>query len=158
MSSRPIPKHEIDAMFRRAKGRDRALFVMLWRAGLRSFEACALHLEDLEFLEDGRLRVHVRRGKGGKSRYVGLHPRWADEVKGWLGILSGLMGGKAVANGWLLPTSSGQPITTSQVRRSIALLGKNAGIRGRVHPHALRHRYARECAEATDAHEMNGLH
>ena len=49
--------------------RDRALIVLLYRAGLRINEALSLYLKDLD-LTDGCIRV--LNGKGGRSRTVGV--------------------------------------------------------------------------------------
>ncbi|HLU64888.1 MAG TPA: site-specific integrase, partial [Kofleriaceae bacterium] len=53
--------------------RDRALFEVLYGAGLRVSEACSLDLDDIDRgrYRDGCL-VRVRRGKGGKERLVPL--------------------------------------------------------------------------------------
>ncbi len=49
--------------------RDRALIALLYRSGLRVSEALALYPKDVE---GGAVRV--LRGKGGRSRTVGLTP------------------------------------------------------------------------------------
>jgi integrase len=54
-----------DAHGRRLRG----LIVVLWRAGFRIQEALALAEADLDYRRDALL---VRRGKGGRSRVVGM--------------------------------------------------------------------------------------
>jgi integrase len=64
----------------------RALIVPLWRAGLRIGEALALAETDLD---QSRVAVLVRRGKGGKRREVGMD-RWAwQQLDPWLEFLDG---------------------------------------------------------------------
>jgi len=136
---RPLSEGEVRRMFAKSRGRDRVLLTLLWRGGLRNFEACAVRGADVELRPDGTGRIHVVRGKGDIERYVGLDRRAAEIVCGWLGAQqSGSWGGH------ILQTASGQPLQTTQVRRTVRLLAGKAGIRDRVHPHALRHRYARE--------------
>ena len=82
----PPPVEEVVAVMRRAGAsayglRTRALIVVLWRAGLRISEALALAESDLD---RDRGAIHVRRGKGGKRREVGLD-RWAwEQIDPWL--------------------------------------------------------------------------
>jgi integrase/recombinase XerD len=58
--------------------RDRAILATLLYHGLRRAELCALHLVDLQERRGVRsLRVH---GKGGKIRYVPLHPAAAGAI------------------------------------------------------------------------------
>ena len=110
--------------------RDKAMIVLLWRAGLRCAEACALVWSDIEMVASGA-RIHVRHGKGDKSRYVALDAKSMDIVLA--------SGGKR----FVLETGTGRAVDTSHVRRRIKVLAKTAGIRGRVHPHGLRHTFAR---------------
>lgn len=115
--------------------RDRAMVTLLWRAGLRSFEACGAYAEDFEERPSGAFRLHVPEGKGSKARYVSLDPKAAGYV------LPCLIGGL------VLRTRNGNPVQTSTLRRSVSRLALTAGIPHRVHPHALRHTYARDLYE-----------
>ena len=129
---RPITLDEAKGMLWVAKTpRDRALLVLLWRAGLRNFEATALEASDLEILEPGGLILHIRNGKGGKARFVGLDKRSADYIT------------PLARGGLILRTKTGRAVQTSTVRTTIKRLAALAGIRYRVHPHALRHTFAR---------------
>jgi integrase len=77
---------EIVAVMRHAgsglhAARLRALIVVLWRAGLRIHEALALGEADLD---PRRGSLHVRRGKGGRRREVGMDD-WAwEQLQPWL--------------------------------------------------------------------------
>jgi len=67
---------EVDALLEAAGGgdealalRNRALFELVYSAGLRSAETVGLDLGDVDFEQE---HVHVRNGKGGKDRVVPL--------------------------------------------------------------------------------------
>jgi len=118
--------------------RNRALIVVLWRAGLRISEALALMPRDVD-LEAGTL--HVRHGKGDRSRKVGIDQdaaavlaRWMDRRKAL-----GVNGRRHV-----FCTLSGAPVHPNYVRSMLSRLAARAGIEKRVHPHGLRHTMAVE--------------
>ncbi len=118
--------------------RNRALLVVLWRAGLRVGEALALRPSDVD---PAAGTLSVPRGKTG-HRTVGLDPealalveQWATQRRAVLGL-----GGR-----WpLFCTLRGGALQPSYVRSMIRRLAKRAGIERRVHPHALRHTMAAE--------------
>ena len=69
---KPLPKHlrddEVMVLFDvMDKARDRAMFKVMLRCGLRVEEVANLHLRDLDLR---RNRIFVRNGKGGKDRVV----------------------------------------------------------------------------------------
>lgn len=113
--------------------RNRALLVLLWRAGLRTAEALALRPSDLDI---ARGLVHVRRGKGGKPRIVGMDPEAFAAVGEWLARREklGLSGHQP-----LLCTLEGEALDPGYCRAMLARLARRAGLRGRVHLHGLRH-------------------
>ncbi|MQA74930.1 MAG: tyrosine-type recombinase/integrase [Solirubrobacterales bacterium] len=113
--------------------RARALIALLYRGGLRVFEALALHPKDVD---ERSGTVTVLAGKGGRRRVVGLDPaafvlveRWADA--GRAAAIS--------ARRPLLCTLGGEPLDPSYVRRLLPRLARRAGIQKRVHAHGLRH-------------------
>ncbi|MCA9673738.1 MAG: site-specific integrase, partial [Myxococcales bacterium] len=63
--------------------RDRALLEVLYGAGLRVSEAVGLDLDDLDADRYGTLVVHVRRGKGNKSRIVPLGAKATEALAAW---------------------------------------------------------------------------
>lgn len=118
--------------------RDRALVAVMYRAGLRVSEALALLPKDID---EKRRAVRVLRGKGGRSRTVGLDAGALAIVQVWMearrehGI---------VDSAPLICTKMGGSMTTGYARRLLAGLGRQAGIAKRVHPHGLRHTHAAE--------------
>src|SRR4051794_11915008 len=62
----------LDACSKRLTGiRNRAMLVMLWRAGLRITETLRLLPKDLDAVQGS---IRILNGKGGKSRTVGMDP------------------------------------------------------------------------------------
>ena len=68
-----LEAHEVDALIRAAPNpRDRLLFLIEWRAGLRISEALTVETRDLS-LDTDRPTIRVRQGKGNKARIVPVH-------------------------------------------------------------------------------------
>lgn len=109
--------------------RNRALLELVYSCGLRSAEAVALDLGDVDF-EQEAVRV---RGKGGKERVVPLGEEAALLVAGYL-----REGRPALARGAadaLFLSARGRRLDTSALRRLVAS------------PHRLRHAYATHLLE-----------
>ena len=108
------------------KARDRALLEMLYGAGLRVSECVALDVDDLEPVP-GReaMLVHVRRGKGGKSRVVPIGKQTIDAVTA--------LGRRA---GPLFVNPRGRRLTVRTVQRIVKRYHAMAT------PHSLRHTFA----------------
>lgn len=134
--------------------RNRALLIVLWRGGLRIAEALALYPRDIDVA--GGV-MHVRHGKGDKSRRIGLDPQAMAVVDRWLDRRRrlGVDGRKPV-----FCTISrdrfggpGRPMYTSYARNMVKEAGARAAIEKRCHPHGLRHTHAFELAnEGTPLH------
>lgn len=120
--------------------RNRALIVVLYRAGLRVSEALKIMPKDLDF-ESSTIRV--LHGKGDHARTVGLDAgAWAI-VQLWLDRRSAM----GISNRQpVFCTLEGGRMATSYVRNLMPRLGNKAGILKRVHPHGLRHTFAYELA------------
>ncbi len=120
--------------------RDRAYLALLFRCGLRNNEARMLELDDLHRdREPWSARVRFPKGiqsGRGKPREIGVDRRTRELLEAWLKV-------RGDAAGPLFWTSRARRLDTSHLRRKIKLLGKAAGITRRVHPHALRHAFAR---------------
>jgi len=109
--------------------RNRALVELVYSAGLRSAEAVALDLADVDFEQE---HVHVR-GKGGKERVVPL----GEEAAWWLtqylrNARPQLVRG---AENALFVSARGRRLDTSTLRRITP------------HPHRLRHAFATHLLE-----------
>jgi site-specific recombinase XerD len=109
--------------------RNRALLELLYSAGLRSAEAVALDLADVDF---DREAVHVR-GKGGKERVVPLGEQAALQLARYLRDARPELVRGAVDAVFL--SARGRRLDTSTVRRLVR------------HPHRLRHAFATHLLE-----------
>ena len=118
--------------------RNRALLVVMWRAGLRVSEALDLRMDDLRPDEGG---VWVRRGKGGKARLAGMDPESFEALQPWL-ELRGELG--LDPDGPVFCTFTGNAVEPSYVRHMCRRLRSKLGLSKRVHAHALRHTHAHE--------------
>jgi site-specific recombinase XerD len=109
--------------------RNRALVELVYSAGLRSAEAVALDLADVDFDQE---LLHVR-GKGGKERAVPL----GEEAAHWLALY--LRDGRPTlargAENAVFLSARGRRLDTSTLRRTFA------------HPHRLRHAFATHLLE-----------
>lgn len=122
--------------------RNRALIVMLWRAGLRIAEATALLPRDVDLVHGV---VTVRRGKGAKRRVVGLDPQAAAVVERWVEARTELgVNGTSPLFCTVVAPRLGGPMRPNNFNGQLAKIARRAGIDKRVHPHGLRHTHAFE--------------
>ncbi|MBL9001726.1 MAG: tyrosine-type recombinase/integrase [Phycisphaerae bacterium] len=125
--------------------RNRALIAVLYRSGLRLSEALSLLPKDLD-LDAGQIRV--LRGKGGRSRIVGIDPGASAIVHAWLAVRAAERLGRDTP---LFCSLNGLRLTTAYIRRRLPVLARRAGIEKRVHAHGLRHTHAAQLrAEGVD--------
>jgi len=120
--------------------RNRALIMIMWRAGLRVSEALALYPKDVD-LERGQ--IAVLHGKGDRARVIALDPGACAIVERWMTERRGLeLGSRSPLFCVISRPTLGQPLASSYVRELLHKLALKAGIEKRVHPHGLRHSYA----------------
>lgn len=141
--SEPLTKDEIVALCNAntngALGcRNRAALYLLWQCGLRVSELLALRPCDVS--ADS---VRVLRGKGGKSRTVGLGAEAAAVVARWMDRRRVLGIDARVP---LICSLKGERLYPTAMRELMKRLARKAGIVKRVHPHALRHSFAATAA------------
>ena len=110
--------------------RNRALVELVYSAGLRSAEAVALDLGDVDFEQE---LVHVRRGKGAKDRVVPLGEEAAHLVAAYLRDARPQLA-RGAENALFL-SARGRRLDTSTLRRLVP------------HPHRLRHAFATHLLE-----------
>jgi site-specific recombinase XerD len=136
--------------------RNRALIVVMYRAGLRVSEALNLNVGDFRLVEhNGSMMnaIKVRKGKGGKSRVVGIDDGAMDVIREWLSLRSSRAGmngrftrERFIKAGPIFCSLEGNRLDSSYVRKVLPRLAAMAGIDRRVHPHMLRHSHAFELA------------
>jgi integrase/recombinase XerC len=112
--------------------RDRALYEVLYGAGVRVSECVGLDVDDLERDADGTALLKIRRGKGGKQRIVPLGSKAVAAIDAYLATRSPV--------GPLFTNARGGRLTSRSVQRHLARDGALAGVP--VTPHALRHSFA----------------
>jgi site-specific recombinase XerD len=142
----PLSADEVKALLRACSTRamtgirNRALIVVLYRAGLRISEALALMPKDL----DARAStIRVLHGKGDKARVVGVDAgAWAI-AELWMQRRSTL---KVPRSAPVFCTLSGERIQSAYIRALLPRLARKARIEKRVHAHGLRHTHAFELA------------
>jgi site-specific recombinase XerD len=110
--------------------RNRALFELVYSAGLRASEAVGLDLGDVDFEQE---LVHVREGKGAKDRVVPLGERAASLVAQY--VHAGRPELARGAENALFLSVRGKRLDTSTLRRLVP------------HPHRLRHAFATHLLE-----------
>jgi len=122
--------------------RDTAVIELLYGAGLRISELCALDLGDVDI---PACSVRVL-GKGNKERVVPFHDACARALQRWLDDgRPHLIGPRSQAA--LFLGARGGRVIDSELRRRLARHGIAAGARARVHPHKLRHSFATHLLE-----------
>lgn len=122
--------------------RNRALIILLWRAGLRTQEALDLELRDIDRVQG---TITVRHGKGNRRRVVGIDPPAFAVLERWLELRARFgvpRGAKIFCT--FTKGNTGRPLRGSCWRETITHLGRKAGIEKRVHSHGLRHTHAVE--------------
>ncbi|MGN6867089.1 MAG: tyrosine-type recombinase/integrase [Solirubrobacteraceae bacterium] len=147
----PLTNDEIqailDALPRGAAGtRNRALIVVMWRAGLRIAEALALLPKDVDLEQ---CSVTVLQGKGAKRRVAAIDHGVRPYIDAWLAERAKLGVG---SDRPLFCTTTragnvGGPINPSTVRQMLKRYAHKAGVTKRVHPHGLRHTHASELSQ-----------
>lgn len=126
--------------------RDLALVELLYDAGLRAGEACALRADDVD-ASGGWVRIE--QGKGGRDRVVPLAEPAAAAIGAYLhNARPALVARNAAGDpGSLFLNVRGRRMTTRDVRRVVTRLGWTA-LDGRpIWPHLLRHSFATHLLE-----------
>lgn len=143
-AGRILPEWQVQMMIAtEPNSRNRAILALLYAAGLRVSELCALKWRDLtDRTESGWGQLSVV-GKGSKSRAI-LIPAsvWQD----LLGI-RGSSGRNEPVFQSRKRSQTGGHLTPSYVRRIVQAAAKRVGIQAPVSPHFLRHSHATHALE-----------
>lgn len=140
----PLTQPEVLAILNRMSARsftgtrNRALVVVLWRAGLRISEALALKPADVDTAAG---TIRVLHGKGDKCRTVGIDATSCTYLELWLRHRE-----KRGLNGYrpFFCTGQGLAMDGRYVRNMLKRVAADAGVEKRVHPHGFRHTHAHE--------------
>ena len=117
--------------------RDRAMFELAYGCGLRAAELVDLDVTVIDFDAE-----HVRvEGKGSKTRFVPAGEVALAAVRRYLTRGRPVLAGDPAEQALLL-SKTGRRLSTSDVRRRLAVWTRAAAVQGGVSPHALRHSFA----------------
>ena len=155
---RPLPKHlrddEVLVLFKGIdKPRDRAIFKIMLRCGLRVEETANLQLRDLDLK---RKRIFVRQGKGGKDRVVYVSRDAREAIIEYLRVRRSSKSKRI----FLIEKGpySGQPISVRGIQKRLEYYASITGLK--VSCHQLRHTMATQMlnaeAETTTIQELLG--
>jgi site-specific recombinase XerD len=123
--------------------RDRALFELAYSAGLRVQELVDL---DVDAIDPDAEEVRVD-GKGGKTRVIPAgEPAWRA-LERYLERARPVLQSDDDGERALFLSKSGRRLSTSDVRRRLALQTRRAALQGGVSPHTLRHSFATHLLE-----------
>jgi integrase/recombinase XerC/integrase/recombinase XerD len=124
--------------------RDRAMFELAYSAGLRAEEIVML---DLEGLDPDAEEVRVE-GKGRKTRVVPVgEPAWRALQAYLERGRTALVSSSVPAEPAVFVSKNGRRLSTSDVRRRLALSVRRAALQGGISPHTLRHSFATHLLE-----------
>lgn len=136
---RPVPDDDLTKFFAVIQdARDRAMFVLMLRCGLRIAEVAELKLTDL-FLQETPPRL-VARGKGSKERAVYLSPQ-AERV-----LRSYLSSRPAVASDFVFLSYQGAGLSTTAIHKRLMRYRAEAQVT--LTAHRLRHSFANDLVRA----------
>jgi integrase/recombinase XerD len=122
--------------------RDRALLELLYASGARISEVCDLRLDALN-LDYGYVRCF---GKGRRERIVPVGRQAIRAIRRYLALARPkLLGGRE--SELLFLTRSGRRLDRHNAWRRVVRYARLAGVRGRCHPHVLRHSFATHLLE-----------
>ena len=120
--------------------RDRCMLELLYAAGLRVSELCALNVTDLD-LQRGLVRVF---GKGAKERLSPLHDLMQKMLSGYLRDWRPKFVPKTKA---LFLNRAGEGLTRQYVWKMVKKYALVSGISRSISPHTFRHSYATHLLE-----------
>lgn len=144
--SKPLPRHlrdeEVDILFAAVKGfRDRAMFKVMLRCGLRVEELSNLMLGDIDLKHR---KLIVRNGKGGKGRVVYISDDAYHDLSQYLRVRHPCR----AKNVFLVEkgTCKGQPISVRGIQKRMEYYARK--IRLKLSCHQLRHTMATQLLNA----------
>ena len=142
---KPLPRHLKDDQVRRLFAvitdlRDRALFMLMLRCGLRVQEIAELSVDAVEY---GRRQIFVFHGKGAKDRVVYM----SEDARS--ALLAYLAKRSSKAKGLFLVQKGpmrGEPLSVRGIQKRIEYYGRESGLN--VSCHRLRHTMATQLLNA----------
>jgi len=145
---KPLPRHlkddQVERLLRVITGpRDRAMFMLMLRCGLRVEEVSRLTVDVVEL---SRRRLFIARGKGGKDRIVYLSDDARSALEAYLSIRSSKARGLFLVQKGPL---KGAPLSVRGIQKRIEYYAKRSKVK--VSCHQLRHTMATQLLNADAA-------
>jgi site-specific recombinase XerD len=142
---KPLPRHLKDQDVERflaviKDARDRAMFILMLRCGLRVEEVSRLTVDVVEL---SRRRLFVARGKGGKDRIVYLSDDARCALRAYLTIRSSKASGLFLVQ---KGTMKGKPISVRGIQKRVEYYARRSKVK--VSCHQLRHTMATQLLNA----------
>ena len=135
-----LSREELARLFNNCTNKKhRAMFRLLYSSGLRRNELLYLKIADI-ITSDGKLRIRINKGKGGKDRYTVLSELVLSELREYFKAyrpVTYLFNGR----------EPGQRMSAAGLRHAITEAAKKAGITRNVNLHILRHCFASHALE-----------
>lgn len=127
----------------------RAVVMVMYGAGLRISEACALCVTDIDAKREV---LRVRHGKGNRERCAMLSPRLLIALRSYWATSRPPLP-------FLFPAEDPtKPISADRVRKALGAAVKAAGLTKRVTPHVMRHSFATHLVDTgTDIRVIQAL-
>jgi len=126
--------------------RDKMAMLLMYRAGLRVSEVCALGVNDFDL--DGGF-IYIQSGKGNKDRVVPAAPEIIELGRQWVQAREEV--GEVE---YFICTKNGTPVLPRYLRHVVAKYSRRAGVyiqdgkkKKAIHPHTLRHCFGTELVE-----------
>ena len=139
---RPLSADEVEALFAVIGSvRDRAMFLLMLRSGLRVSEVNGLDVRDIQVREK---RVFVREGKGRKDRVVSLSAETMSALCEYMLVREAVPGVEAlfvVEKG----TYRGRRLTIRGIQKRMEYYAKKSGVKATCH--RLRHTFATQALD-----------
>jgi site-specific recombinase XerD len=136
---RPVPEEELGKFFAAIDdGRDRAMFLLMLRCGLRISEVAELLLADL-YLHEPRPRL-VAHGKGSRERSVYVSPQAERALSEYLAERP------ALPSDYVFLSYLGDGLSTTAIHKRLMVYREQAGVD--LTAHRLRHSFANDLLTA----------
>jgi|TARA_B110000977_G_scaffold146258_1_gene185529 site-specific recombinase XerD len=117
----------------------KVMFRLIYSAGLRRSELANLKIKDIETL-DGKMRIRINNGKGGKDRYTVLAQSILEELRIYVKMSKPKI---YLFNGRI----KGEPMSLGGIRHALVQAVKRSNLNKEVNLHILRHCFASHALE-----------
>ncbi|GGG32718.1 integrase/recombinase XerC [Lactobacillus apis] len=118
--------------------RNLAMLELFYTTGMRVSEVSELKIEQIDL----ELKIILVHGKGNKDRYVAFDEQTEEALSNYLNEGRPKLLKNADDNKTVFLNNLGKPLTTRGIEYIMQKVFNNAGIKGKVHPHELRHSFA----------------